>query len=312
MGPAQVGARPAGGFFSPGVMQMHRLLLTLLTALGLLALAPPFATTAGATSSGSAAGAPGFVTVIQALPDAAVDVAIDGRSVATGAAVGDVLGPFELRPGVHQVSFSGDGITVDSRMRVSAGASSDVVLHLPADLEGDPVVHSYQAPTGAIGPDKARVLLAHTATVAPADVEVDGRTVFTNIANGEFAEADVPAGTISVALRPSGTQGDPILGPLDLSLRAGTLSMVYAYGNPSDGSMNAIAHTTELAPDGSVQPSRIDTGTAGLATTPVTTLAADGATSSRAGTLAGLTLTALLLVALGLRRRRGPGSQQRG
>ena len=70
-----------------------------------------------------------------------------------------------------------------------------MVLHLPAEVGGDPVVHSYDAPTGAIGPDKARVVLAHTATVAPADVEVDGETVFTNIANGEFAEADVPAGT---------------------------------------------------------------------------------------------------------------------
>ena len=70
-----------------------------------------------------------------------------------------------------------------------------MVLHLPADVGGEPVVHSYDAPTGDIGPDKARVLLAHTATVAPADVEVNGEIVFTNIANGEFAEADIPAGT---------------------------------------------------------------------------------------------------------------------
>ena len=40
-------------------------------------------------------------------------------------------------------------------------------------------------------PSKARVLIAHTASVAPADVRVDGAVVFTNIANGEFAVADV-------------------------------------------------------------------------------------------------------------------------
>ena len=86
-----------------------------------------------------------------------------------------------------------------------------MVLHLPADVGGDPVVHSYAAPTGPIGPGKARVLLAHTATVAPADVEVDGETVFTNIANGEFADADVPEGSIEVALLPSGSaaRADP-------------------------------------------------------------------------------------------------------
>ena len=285
---------------------MRRLLLALLSTVAVLAVVP---------SAPAATQAPGDarVTVIQAVPDATVDIAIDGDPVATGAAVGDVLGPFELTPGEHEISFTGDGLTVTSQLSVDAGASSDVVLHLPAEPGGDPVVHSYQAPTGAIGPDKARVLLAHTATVAPADVEVDGTTVFTNIANGEFAEADVPAGSIEVALVPSGTTGSPILGPLDLALEASTLSMVYAYGNPRDGSMNVIAHTAELAADGSVRPSRIDTGSAGLATAPVSTFT--GASTGPVGAGALGTLVALVVVMMvamaGLipaRRRRGPGS----
>lgn len=223
------------------------------------------------TAAPNPAPVPALVTVVQAVPGATVDVSIDGRSVASGAAVGDVLGPFELAPGDHDVAFGGGDVSVDSSLTVDAGAASDVVLHLPADVGGDPVVHSYDAPTGAIGPDKARVLLAHTATVAPADVEVDGETVFTNIANGEFADADVPAGTISVSLLPSGTTEDPILGPLDVALKAETLSMIYAYGNPRDGSMNVIAHVEDLSSDGSVRPARIDTGSAGLVAEPVTT-----------------------------------------
>jgi hypothetical protein len=203
--------------------------------------------------------------VVQAVPGATVDVAVDGRSVATGAAVGDVLGPFDLAPGSHEVTFSGGGADVASTLDVASGTSTDVVLHLPAAVDGDPVVHSYDAPTGPIGPGKARVVLAHTATVAPADVQVDGETVFTNIANGEFAEADVPAGTHRVALLPTGSPADPILGPLDVPLEARTLSMIYAYGNPRDGSMNVIAHTSPLSADGSVQPTTIRTGSAGLA-----------------------------------------------
>lgn len=205
------------------------------------------------------------VTVIQAVPGAIVDVSVDGRSVATGAEVGEVLGPFELSPGGHEVMFTGPGVDVASSLEVATGGSTDVVLHLPAEVGGDPVVHSYDAPTGAIGPDKARVVLAHTATVAPADVRVDGETVFTNIANGEFAEAEVPAGTHEVALLPSGSTADPILGPLDVALEARTLSMIYAYGNPRDGSMNVIAHTSTLTADGAVRPTTIDTGSAGLA-----------------------------------------------
>lgn len=229
---------------------------------------------AAGTPAGAEAPAPlpARVSVVQAVPGASVDVSVDGRRVAGGAAVGDVLGPFEMAPGSHEISFRGEGVRVESTLDVAAGDTSDVVLHLPADVGGEPVVHSYAAPDGPIGPDKARVLLAHTATVAPADVEVDGQTVFTNIANGEFADADVPEGSIEVALLPSGAEGaDPILGPLDVALEARTLSMIYAYGNPRDQSMNVIAHTVDLAADGSVRPSRIDTGSAGLADQRVTT-----------------------------------------
>lgn len=254
---------------------------------------------------------PARISVVQAVPDASVDVSVDGRRVAGGAAVGDVLGPFELEAGSHEISFRGDGVKVESTLEVAAGDTSDVVLHLPADVGGDPVVHSYAAPDGPIGPGKARVLLAHTATVAPADVEVDGQTVFTNIANGEFADADVPEGSIEVALLPSGADGaDPILGPLDVNLEARTLSMIYAYGNPRDSSMNVIAHTVDLAADGSVRPSRIDTGSAGLADGRVTTFSGGTAADDRGllPAVAGLGLVLGALAAVGevLRRRRPP------
>ena len=253
---------------------------------------------------------PARVNVVQAVPGATVDVTVDGRQVAGGAGVGEVLGPFELAPGSHEISFRGKGVKVESTLDVGAGDTSDVVLHLPADVGGDPVVHSYVAPAGPIGPGKARVLLAHTATVAPADVEVDGQTVFTNIANGEFADADVPEGTIRVALLPSGAAGaDPILGPLDVALKARTLSMIYAYGNPRDGSMNVIAHTVDLAADGSVRPSRIETGSAGLVGGRVTTFNGSTAAGDRdllpaVGALGAARLVALGVSGVGLRRHR--------
>ena len=120
-------------------------------------------------------------------------------------------------------------------------------------------------PTQPIGPGKARVVLAHTATAPPADVRVDRQTVFTNIANGEYAEADVAAGGHQVALVPSGTDRKAFLGPLDVSLQAETVTMVYAVGSPMNGSMRVVSHSAGLASDGSVRPSRIETGSdAGL------------------------------------------------
>ncbi|MET0524342.1 MAG: DUF4397 domain-containing protein [Nocardioides sp.] len=220
-----------------------------------------------ATAPSSQAREPaGTAFVVQAMPGASYDVAIDGEEVKADVSEGVVLGPYDLAAGDHEVTFTdtAGGAALASTVSVAAGGSTDVVLHRPAAVRGDPVVSVYAAPMKPIGPDKARVLLAHTATVPPADVQVDGQVVFTNIANGEYADADVPAGAHEVALLPSGETGDPILGPVEVDLPAGTITLVYAVGTPEDGSMNVISHQERLASDGSVPPARIETGSAGL------------------------------------------------
>ena len=200
------------------------------------------------------------------MPGETVDVTIDGKAVESGVGSGQVLGPYSLSEGSHQVDFSGgDGIEQATTVEVAAGSTQDVVLHLPASVDGDALVTTYPAPVKPIGPSKARVLVAHTANVAPADIQVDGKVVFENVANGEYATADLPAGEHVVALFPTGETTDPILGPLTVDLAARSLTMVYAVGNPETDSMDLVAHTAELAADGSLVPRMIDTGSAGLA-----------------------------------------------
>jgi len=214
----------------------------------------------------AATSADGQITVVQAVPGTDVDVTIDGKTVQRQVKVGSLVGPLSLSPGTHELVFSGvpGGRPIKTHLGLKAGSSSDVVLHRPASVDGAPVVSTYRTPQSPIGPDKARILLAHTATVAPADVKFDGKVVFTNIANGEFADADVPAGSHQVALLATGTTKDPILGPLAVDLAPQTATMVYAVGNPSDGSMNVIVHTVDLTSDGSVVPQSMNTGSAGL------------------------------------------------
>ena len=142
-----------------------------------------------------ATAAGGQVVVVQAVPKVQADVAVDGKVVERQAGVGTMTDPVSLSAGSHDIQFSGlPGGTISTTVRVAPGSSSDVVLHLPASVDGAPVVNTYENPLSPIGPGKARILLAHTATVAPADALFDGKTVFSNIANGEFADADVPAG----------------------------------------------------------------------------------------------------------------------
>ncbi len=209
----------------------------------------------------------GQLVVVQAVPDLAVGVSVDGKSVSESSASGEVLGPFDLGAGEHVVRFlsSAGEVILASRLDVVAGKSKDIVLHRPAAVGGDPVVNVYSTPTATIDPGKARVVVAHTATVPPADVRVDGQTVFTNIANGEFAVAEVPAGSHRVALLPTGQTTGPLLGPIDVTLKAQSVTMVYAIGNPGNDSMDLISSTRQLKTSGMTSPRRIDTGSAGLA-----------------------------------------------
>jgi Domain of unknown function (DUF4397) len=238
------------------------------TALAAISLA---GATASASAAGSASAPAGRLVFVQALPAQSVNITIDGQSVDRDSSTGAVLGPFSVAPGKHRVEFTGSGdLRLVSTVDVAAGSSSDVVVHLPAQVGGSPVVNSYRTPMSPIAPGKARVLIAHTATVAPADVRVDGTVVFHDIANGEYATADIAAGAHTVSLLPAGLDHRPILGPLQLSLQPGTVTMVYAVGNPRNGSMNVILHRTSLSSNGAAAPVSIDTGSVGLvAGTPV-------------------------------------------
>jgi Domain of unknown function (DUF4397) len=217
-----------------------------------------------APQAAPAKAAQGKIAIIQAVPKLALTVTVDGQQVQQDVAEGSIVGPLDLAVGSHDVTFSDGTNEISGSVDVSADESSDVVVHRPAQVGGTPVVSVYPTPSDPIAAGKARVLLAHTATTAPADVVVDGQTVFTNIANGEFAQADVPAGAHVVSLLPAGVTGKPILGPLDVTLEAGTITAVYAVGNPKDNSMNVIVRTTGGTESGEAPPSGIDTGSAGL------------------------------------------------
>lgn len=246
----------------------------------------PLALLAGAAAMplpAVAAPARGDVQIVQAMPGVKVDVTVDGKSLARSVPARKIVGPLKLSAGSHEVSFVDKraGTRMEATVTVRAGESRDVVLHRPASPAGKAVVNVYRVPAAPIGPGKARVLVAHTALVPPADVNADGRTIFANIANGEFATAEVPAGRHQVSLTLTGRKSSPFLGPLGVSLRGGTVTMIYAVGAPEDGSMDVVIHGFDLKSDGSTAPLDIPTGSAGLvADQRVRTFAAPTASST--------------------------------
>lgn len=209
----------------------------------LLALAFPGVGTAAAEPAGSE------VYVVIGL-DERVDVTIDGETVETGVAPKTVLGPYHLGAGEHTVEFEGDGWGAAGTL-TGDEASQDVVVHRPADPQGDPVVTVFANDLTPVAADESRLTIAHVAVVPPADVRVSGEVLFANIANGEFVSDVVPADTYSVDVVPTGGD-EPLLGPLDLTLEPGALNRVFAFGRPQGGTMDAIVQVLPLpgAPSG--------------------------------------------------------------
>jgi hypothetical protein len=256
--------------------------MTRFVGLGAVLLAPAMATAAmavpsSAESSSSAGGraaptnvqtakATGNVYVIHALTGKPVSVSIGGEVDSEQVSSGDVLGPLSLAPGKHTVIVEGANASwsMEASVTIKAGRSVDVVLHRPAEVQGPPTVTVYRNPTQAVPAGKGRVMVAHTATVPPADIEVDGKVLFANVANGEFATADVPAGTHEVAILPTGREEPVLLGPLDLPAEAATLTQVFAVGRPANGSMDVVVHTLPVPVRGSSAPDTVNTGSAGL------------------------------------------------
>ena len=221
---------------------------------------------AGLTAAPVQAADDATIYVVQGLPGRTVDVAVDGKTVADGVKTAAVTKGFPVKAGSRKVTFRDDGeVLLERMMKVTAGSSWDVVLHLPADEDADPAVTVFRNDLTAVPRGKASLTVAHTARVGEADVRVDDKVLFADIENGESLNLIVPVATYEVAIVPAGKSSPVVLGPVDLTVQGGALNRVYAIGDPSKKTMNVAVHVLETGSSGSEAPSRVDTGTGGQA-----------------------------------------------
>lgn len=205
------------------------------------------------------------VFLVVGVPGARVDVLVDEKSIEKEVEAKSVVGPLELTSGQHTVTFRSDAWSATADVEVDR-PSLDVVVHRPADPAADPTVTVFGNEVQPISANKARVTIAHTAVVPPADVRVSGKVLFSNIANGEFVTAEVPAATYSVDIVATGGS-DPVFGPVEVTLQAGALNRVFAIGDPEEGTMDAIVQVLPLSQTSSTTPDSVPTGSAGLVAT---------------------------------------------
>ena len=236
--------------------------------LAAVVLAVAVAALAAAGFVPAAAATTGQVFVVQGLPGKHVDVYVNGHKVGSNVATTTILGPLSLAAGSYAVRVTAAGSTTTILQRtvtVTAGQSLDAVIHLSAEATPAPKLTAFLNDETAVNQGKVRLAVAHTADVPPADIRVDEKVLFSNVANGEGLTTVVPAGSYTVDIVPTGTTGPAVLGPAVFVLKSGTLTRVFAIGQPAEHTMDAIVQVLPIATAAAGAPTGINTGLGGRA-----------------------------------------------
>lgn len=247
-----------------------------LTAMATRAVALLAASTLALLAAGLMAGNPadaraatGVVYLLQGMPNRNVDLYSNGTKVGSNIAPKTVVGPMTVAAGTVNITVTNVGSTtplVQRSVTVAAGQSVDAVTHLSAAATPLPLLTVFVNDLSPVTGGKVRLAVAHTADVPAADIRVDGKVLFSNVANGEGLTTVVPAGSYSVEIVPTGTTGPAVLGPATVDVAAGTLTRVFAIGQPASNSMDAIVQVLKVAPTGSLTtPAGVNTGSGGRA-----------------------------------------------
>lgn len=208
---------------------------------GATLLAAPFGP---ATAPAHSAPATSEVSVFHAIPNIVVDVYANGEVLLTDFEQGALTDPVTLPKGEYDLKLVNAGDGPDGKALLSAdnfpvpgGANLTVVAHLNAD--GEAIITPFVNNNADIAAGQARLTVRHIAAAPNVDVRADGDVVFSDLANPDQAEADVPAGTVAADVTLAGT-ADVAIGPEDLELEEGVNTIVYAWGN-ADGGELALA-----------------------------------------------------------------------
>jgi hypothetical protein len=106
-----------------------------------------------------------------------------------------------------------------------------------------------------------------------------------------------------VEVVPTGQDTDPLLGPVDLPVKGGVLTRVFAIGQPKNGSMDAIVQVLPLRTTGSKAPGSVNAGSAGLVAGVSARHDSTGSFAALAGAVVAIVGLAGMLKFLASRRR---------
>jgi hypothetical protein len=243
-------------------------------------------------SGGSPAGAQSGARIhlIHGIPDTPVDVAAGGENVFTNFNFGDTQDLSALAgqtlTGVQVKAAGTDTVAIDAGdVTLPAEGNVSIIAHL--DAAGTPTLSVFSNDTSAVPAGQGRLVVRHTAAAPAVDVRANGAVAFADLSNPNEAKADLPAGTISADVVPTGASEPVVIGPADLPITEGQTLIVYAVGSLDGGTLQTL---TETIGGSSSAPSAVDTGNSPVSdssSTPLAAWALAGLAGAAAVTVAG-------------------------
>jgi hypothetical protein len=141
--------------------------------------------------------------------------------------------------------------------------------------------------TSGIPAGQGRLIVRHTAAAPAVDIRANGQVAFANVTNPNEGQADLPAGTVSADVVPTGATEPVVIGPAELPITEGSTLVVYAVGSLDADTLTTITET--IAGAGS-PPAAVNTGNSPVddgSATPFAAWAVAGLVAAGAATVLG-------------------------
>lgn len=205
------------------------------------------------------------LSVLHGIPDTPVDVYVNGELTLDDFQPGDLAGPLDLPAGTYSVALTDPAATDDSSpilgpidLTLEANKSYTAVANL--DAAGQPTANLFTNDISQTAPGEGRLTVRHVAAAPAVDILANGSPVVEGLENPDEATLNLPAGTVSAAVALAGTT-EPVLGPADLNIAEGTLTIAYAWGSADAGNLALAVQTIDGLHS---TPNEVNTGSAGL------------------------------------------------
>ena len=188
------------------------------------------------------------IHLIHGIPGVDVDVEAGGEVVIPGFSFKDTqdLSDFagQTLPDVKVKVAGTDDVAIDvGDLALPDSGNVTAIAHLDAD--GTPTVTIYNNDVSQLDAGEGRLTVRHTAAAPAVDVLAGGEVVFSNLANAGEAAADLPAGTVSASVVPTGATEPVVIGPADLPVGEGSSLIVYAVGSLDDDTIDVITESID-------------------------------------------------------------------